>query len=124
MDFIWGQAASVWITKSDIKTIGDGFITASGRSTDDASWFVIDQSNVTGSGQLYLGRPWRPYARVVFQYTSLDANIVEDGWSVWTDSDPRTSNILFGEHSNTGYVIPAADIEIPDTDTMRFLTFH
>jgi pectinesterase len=116
VDFIFGQAASIWITKSVIRTIGDGFIAASGRSTDDATWFVIDQSSVKGSGQLYLGRPWRTHARVVFQYTSLDVNIVEGGWSIWTPSDPRTSDIIFGEHLNTGCVTSAADIEMPSTD--------
>jgi hypothetical protein len=123
VDFIFGRGASLWITKSVIRTIGKGFITASGRSTDDASWYVINQSNVTGSGQLYLGRPWRPYARVVFQHCAIGGNVVKEGWSIWTPDDPRTSDILFGEYLNTGYVTPASkDIGIPSTDIERIGT--
>ncbi|KAF8601287.1 putative pectinesterase precursor, partial [Ceratobasidium sp. AG-I] len=64
-DFIFGQRASLWITGSTIETIGTGWITASGRSTEDAAYYIIDKSNITGTGTQYLGRPWRNYARVV-----------------------------------------------------------
>ena len=106
----------MWITKSVIRTVGNGYITASGRSTNDASWYVIDQSYVRGQGQVYLGRPWRAFARVVFQYSNLDANIKKEGWSIWSSSDPQTSNVLFGEYSNVGYVTPAAALYMPSTD--------
>ena len=58
-----------------IQTIGDGCITASGRSSNDSNWYVIDSSIVQGTGTAYLGRPWRDYARVVFQNTYLHSNV-------------------------------------------------
>ena len=57
------------------KTVGKGYVTASGRSTDDPNWYVIDNSVVEGSGSTYLGRPWRDFARVVFQNTYLHSNV-------------------------------------------------
>lgn len=54
------------------------------------------------AGAYYLGRPWRPYARVVFQNTALSAVINGEGWRIWNDDDPRTDNVLFGEYNNSG----------------------
>ncbi|KAK0473429.1 pectin lyase-like protein [Armillaria novae-zelandiae] len=82
-DFIFGQRASLWITGSVIKTLGDGWITASGRSSDDDFWYVIDNCEITGAGDAYLGRPWRDYARVVFQNSVLGSNVPSEGWSIW-----------------------------------------
>lgn len=59
VDFIFGQTASIWITGSRLNTIGDGYITASGRSTDDSNYYVINNSTIAGIGKQYLGRPWR-----------------------------------------------------------------
>ena len=72
------------------QTIGNGYITASGRSGDDAFWYVIDNSTIQGSGKTFLGRPWRNYARVVFQKCTLGSNVYvaffsslsAEGWSV------------------------------------------
>ncbi|KAG9016657.1 hypothetical protein FRB90_002648 [Tulasnella sp. 427] len=102
VDFIFGQYGSVWITGGTINTVGTGYVTASGRLSNDSTWYVIDKTTVTGTGQVYLGRPWRNYARVVFQNDYLDSNIVPAGWKNWSDTDPRTDKILFGEYNNTG----------------------
>ena len=112
MDLIWGERARAWITHSDIRTIGDGFITASGRDSDDGGWYVIDHSNVSAQGNVFLGRPWEPYARAAFQYSYLCENIVPAGWSIWSESTPQTGNVFFAEYSNTGCVTLAAAIDI------------
>ncbi|KAG8728022.1 hypothetical protein FRC11_011936 [Ceratobasidium sp. 423] len=77
-----GQESSIWITKSTIETVASGYITASGRNSDDANYYVIDNSTIQGTGSCYLGRPWREYARVVFQNSNLGGNIVAAGWKV------------------------------------------
>ncbi|KAI0074491.1 pectin lyase-like protein [Panus rudis PR-1116 ss-1] len=98
-DFIFGQRGSIWITNSVINTVASGWITASGRSSDDPNWYVIDSSTVQGSGTAYLGRPWRDWARVVFQNTFLNSNVPAAGWSVWHD---ETDHVTFAEYKNTG----------------------
>ncbi|KAG8813102.1 hypothetical protein FRC17_001674 [Serendipita sp. 399] len=102
--WIFGMYASVWITKSVVESTGNGYLTASGRNTSDAFWYVIDESAVIGNAknQTYLGRPWRASARVVYQKSYLGDNIKPEGWSQWQATDPRTTWILFGEYKNFG----------------------
>ncbi|KAI0673397.1 pectin lyase-like protein [Trametes maxima] len=102
VDFIFGMRASVWITRSVINTIGSGCITASGRASADGLWYVIDRSTVQGTGTAFLGRPWRDYARVVFQNSVLHSNVPAAGWSVWNTDNPQTDHVTFAEYANTG----------------------
>jgi pectinesterase len=54
------------------------------------------------ANSVYLGRPWRSYARVVYQYTDLSSIISSAGWEQWSSSSPNTGNVYFGEYKNTG----------------------
>ncbi|KAH7334096.1 pectin lyase fold/virulence factor [Rhizoctonia solani] len=101
-DFIFGTQSSIWITKSTIETVASGYITASGRDSDDANYYVIDNSTIKGTGSCYLGRPWREYARVVFQNSNLGSNIVAAGWKNWSDATPNTAHVYYGEYNNSG----------------------
>lgn len=109
-DFIFGEHARAWITNSTIASNGYGWVTASGRTNDsDSSWYVITDSDVTtakgadvADGSVYLGRPWRDYARVAFQRCSLGSSINETGWGVWSDGIPQTDHVTFEEYSNSG----------------------
>ncbi|KAK0450389.1 pectin lyase-like protein [Desarmillaria tabescens] len=101
-DFIFGQTASLWITGSVIHTLGYGWITASGRSSSDSNWYVIDSSEISGTGDAYLGRPWKNYARVVFQKSYLHSNVPAAGWSIWNTGDERTDHVTFAEYGNSG----------------------
>ncbi|KAI0690978.1 pectin lyase-like protein [Cytidiella melzeri] len=107
-DFIFGMQASIWITNSVINTVASGFITASGRSSDDPNWYVIDHSTIQGTGTAFLGRPWRDFARVVFQNSVLGSNVPPAGWSVWNTRrvwhprSPLTDHVTFAEYNNSG----------------------
>ncbi|QRV99513.1 pectinesterase [Ceratobasidium sp. AG-Ba] len=107
-DFIFGQRASLWFTGGTIETIGNGWITASGRSSEDANYYVIDKCTITGTGTQYLGksalfrRPWRNYARVIFQNSNIGSQVQAAGWTQWSTATPNTDHILFGEYNNSG----------------------
>lgn len=109
-DFIFGQEGLVWIANSTIAASGAGCITASGRdSSDSDSYYVITDSTVTtasgadvSEGDVYLGRPWREYARVVYQRTVLPDIINSAGWRVWNTDDTRTDGVTFEEYDNSG----------------------
>lgn len=110
-DFIFGQEALAWFDACDIRVLAAslGYITASGRASDDSSYYVINNSTVAAvsgadvpSGAYYLGRPWRDYARVAFQLTSMTDVVNSAGWSEWSSSEPNTDHVSFGEYDNTG----------------------
>ncbi|CAE7107330.1 unnamed protein product [Rhizoctonia solani] len=102
VDFIFGQQGAIWITGSTINTIGNGYITASGRSSEDSTYYVIDKCSITGTGRQYFGRPWRNYARVVVQNSKIGGHIQPAGWSAWSSATPNTNHVLFGEFNNSG----------------------
>ncbi|KAK0709653.1 family 8 carbohydrate esterase [Lasiosphaeria miniovina] len=111
-DFIFGQHAPAWFEKCDIRVLSAsmGYITASGRSSSsDPNYYVFNSCSIAAAagsnvadGAFYLGRPWRAYARVVMQKTSMTSVVNPAGWRIWNAGDERTSNVLFGEHANTG----------------------
>ncbi|CUA75097.1 Pectinesterase [Rhizoctonia solani] len=102
VDFVFGQHASIWITKSTINSVGSGAITASGRTSNDANYYVIDSCTVQGTGTVYLGRPWGNYARVVFQNSNIGSQVQAAGWEIWSSTSPNTDNVYFGEYNNSG----------------------
>jgi pectinesterase len=111
-DFIFGQKAKAWFDGVDIRVLAasSGFITANGRSSaDNPSYYVINKSTVAAkagaavqAGAYYLGRPWRNYARVVFQSTSMTNVVNAAGWTKWNTGDERTDKVEFGEYANSG----------------------
>ena len=48
-----------------------------------------------------LGRPWRPYSRVVYIHTELSADVTAQGWNAWgkTAGAPLA---YYAEFENTG----------------------
>ncbi|CAM8998079.1 unnamed protein product [Rhodiola kirilowii] len=108
VDFIFGAAQSVY-QDSTIYVVGDalngaGYITAQGRDNPNSpSWFIFIGGKVIGKGKTYLGRPWRPYARVLFYETYLSDIVVPDGWSPWDrNSHQSLGNTVFSEYKCSG----------------------
>ncbi|KAG6951459.1 hypothetical protein JG688_00013724 [Phytophthora aleatoria] len=105
VDFVFGSKATAWFESCDIETVGKGCITANGRSSEDnPSYYVFNNARVYGSnpeGSSYLGRPWRSFARVVWQNSELSEVINPLGWSAW-DATSDTNDVHFREFNNTG----------------------
>ncbi|KAJ7660444.1 carbohydrate esterase family 8 protein [Mycena rosella] len=110
-DFIWGQHARAWFQRSVIASTAAGSVTADGPSdASDDSIFVINKSSLIVSsaetssltGQVYLGRPWTEFARVVYTSCTLGAHINPAGWSIWSTATPNTADVLFAEFGSTG----------------------
>ncbi|KAK0388547.1 hypothetical protein NLU13_4790 [Sarocladium strictum] len=111
-DFIFGQRASSWFERADIRVLAKslGYVTANGRDSDgNPSYYVFDHSRISAangnsvpSGAYYLGRPWRSYSRVVFQRTDMTSVVHPAGWRIWNADQPNTSNVYYGEYRNTG----------------------
>lgn len=69
--------------KATLKESGSpGFVTAQSRdSPNNPSGFVFRGGSVAGNGQVYLGRPWGPYSRVIFWGTYFSSVVTPEGWN-------------------------------------------
>ena len=105
VDFIFGLRAIAWFDKIDIETIGPGYITANGReAANNTSFYVFNEVKVTGTSgpkSTVLGRPWRPYSRVVFQKSYLGDVVKPEGWVRW-DAVQSLANVFYAEYKNSG----------------------
>lgn len=89
VDFIFGDA-NAFFDRCEIRALAhpEILITAHSRTAagqDKA--YVFDRCRITadpGAGTIYLGRPWRDYARVIFMNTQMDAPVHPQGWREWT----------------------------------------
>ena len=109
VDFIFGDAAAMF-SRCRIHSKGPGYVTAQSRTyPEQTSGFVFDRCELTGenTGQgVYLGRPWRPYSRVVYQRCTLGAHIRPEGWSVWNGNNNH-EHAYYAEYESQG---PGANV--------------
>jgi len=88
VDFIFGNAAAVF-DNNEIHIIRPGYLTAQSRtSLDQNTGYVFRRAHITaedlGDKGFYLGRPWRPFARVVFLSSEMPTTLSPQGWAPWT----------------------------------------
>ncbi len=120
VDFIFGNATAVF-DHDEIHADEPGYLTAQSRtSPEQTTGYVILDSKVTGEAEpaegaapgaaeatarhrdtISLGRPWRPYARVVYINTELPADVIPQGWSAWGNRDPAPL-AYYAEYRSTG----------------------
>lgn len=84
-DFIFGQATVIF-KNCTIKSLANSYITAAATEADKPYGFVfLDCQLIAKEGitKVYLGRPWRPYAKTVFINTEMGKHIVPEGWNPW-----------------------------------------
>ncbi|KAH6786784.1 Pectin lyase-like superfamily protein [Perilla frutescens var. hirtella] len=88
VDFIFGAGQSQYQSCTiSIAAPNGGYITAQARGVpEDSSGFVFNSCNIVGRGRVYLGRPWRDYARVLFYNTSMSNVVSPQGWFASTVS--------------------------------------
>ncbi|GMF30545.1 unnamed protein product [Phytophthora lilii] len=76
-----------------------------GRESESSpASYVFNRARVFGSSGVnstVLGRPWRPYARVIWQNSELGDVVKPEGWTTW-DSTSSTANVTFKEYNNSG----------------------
>jgi pectinesterase len=65
---------------------------------------VFRGCTITSSGdatRVYLGRPWRPFAKTVFIECNLGAHILPEGWHNWSKPDAEKTS-FYAEYKSTG----------------------
>lgn len=102
-DFIFGEA-TVLFEKCTIHCKGDSYITAASTAQGKPFGFVFFRCTLRADPQVkkvYLGRPWRIYARVAFLYCEMGAFVNAQGWHNW-DKPESDKTTFFAEYKNTG----------------------
>ncbi|KAB1209457.1 Pectinesterase PPME1 [Morella rubra] len=99
VDFIFGNGKSVYMNTA-IKSVARslGVITAQAVGGDTNSGFIFIHCNITGSGDMYLGRAWKETSRVVFAYTYMGPLINKTGWM----RGALQKSVYYGEYQCTG----------------------
>eukprot|EP00250_Pteridium_aquilinum_P008796 c18214_g1_i2 orf=306-1379(-) len=110
IDFIFGHGQSTYkgcelYVKAQPGYLS-GSITAQNRDDSrDAGGFVFVECKIGGTGEVFLGRAWGAYSRVIFMYTYMSSIITPEGWSDWGNPS-RRSTAFYGEYKCYG---PGAD---------------
>mgnify|MGYP001348797468 FL=1 len=102
-DFIFGRATAVF-DQCQIHSKSDSYITAASTPEGISHGFVFLNATLTadeGVDEVYLGRPWRDFARTVFINTDMGPHIKPEGWHNWSKPDAEHT-VLYGEYNSRG----------------------
>jgi pectinesterase len=102
VDFIFG-AATDWFERGEIHCVRDGYITAASTPVEQPHGFVFSHMKISGEPgvKIYLGRPWRPYARTIFLHCDMSETVRPEGWHNWNKPDAEQTS-FYGEFESSG----------------------
>lgn len=102
-DFIFGWAIGVF-SQCRLHSKKNSYITAASTPQGQSSGYTFLGCTLTADplvDEVYLGRPWRPYAQTIFIGCRLGGHIRPEGWHNWK----KTSNeatAWYAEFNNSG----------------------
>jgi pectinesterase len=115
VDFIFGNSAAVF-ENSEIHIIRPGYLTAQSRLLpQEKTGYVFHHSRITAEDLhgkfFYLGRPWRPYSRVVFLDCEMPASLSPQGWSPWNPPWNPGDSFATTYYAERGSIGPGAMVQ-------------
>jgi pectinesterase len=105
-DFIFGPSTAVF-QNCTIRAKSNSYITAASTTPGKKFGYVfLDCKIIADSGvtKLFLGRPWRAYARTVFLRCELPKQIAPEGWNNW--GNPQNESTTFMRNLKTPAKVP------------------
>lgn len=113
VDFIFGPNTAYFyrceIFSKKLQSENTAYITAASTPAGQTYGFVFSHCNLTGDADresVYLGRPWRDFAKTAFLECRLGAHIAKEGWSNWGRVGAE-ANLNYIEYQNTGPGAPS-----------------
>lgn len=103
VDFIFG-ASTCLFDSCIIYGKNSGYYTAASTPANKKYGYVFRHCNITGNaaaGSFYLGRPWRPDAKVVIINSELSNMVKPEGWHNWDKKDNEQTT-YYAEYNNKG----------------------
>jgi pectinesterase len=102
-DFIFGKA-TVLFENCTIHSKKNSYITAASTPENVAYGFVFKNCKLTADEavtEVYLGRPWRIFAKTVFIHCEMGKHIQPTGWHNWNKPEAETSS-FYAEYNCFG----------------------
>ncbi len=128
IDFIFGGATACFercrlhsILRDGEDAI-QGYVTAASTPKEQPYGYVFYQCELTGDcpkGSVYLGRPWRDYAKTVFCSCTFGAHIHPAGFHDW--NKPQTHGTVFYAEYNCRYSDGSPAAHCAQSDFIREL---
>jgi pectinesterase len=103
VDFIFGSSTALF-ENCHIHSKTDGYITAASTPKWVAYGYVFKDCKLTAdkaATKIYLGRPWRDFAKTVFINCEMDSHILPEGWNNWGRPETEKST-FFAEFGSKG----------------------
>ncbi|KAF1299168.1 pectin esterase [Enterococcus sp. JM4C] len=106
IDFIFGGAQAIFESCQlhSLDKDGAGFITAASTSKTQAEGYLFENCYLSAESQakkVFLGRPWRPYAKTTFKHSYFGSHIAAEGWDNWGNPKNEQS-VRYHEIDNYG----------------------
>lgn len=108
VDFIFGGATAYFeeceIHSRTRGTNPDGYVTAASTPEGREFGYVFDRCRFTSDcapETVYLGRPWRNFAKTVILNSELGPHIKKEGWHDWNKEEARVQT-FYAEYNNFG----------------------
>lgn len=103
-DFIFGWSTAVFEDCEIHSKKGGSYITAASTTEDTDHGFLFINCRFTaekGVADIYLGRPWRPFAQTVIINSFLGDHIHPEGWHNWNKPHAESTS-FYAEYNNHG----------------------
>ena len=107
-DFLFGSA-QLFLDRCHIHCKRNSYITAASTPPGREFGFAIFDTKITaepGVDRMYLGRPWRNFAKTVFIDCEMGDFILPEGWQNWGKPEAERL-VLYAEHNTTGTDVSA-----------------
>lgn len=102
-DFIFGSATALF-ENCTIHSKTDSYITAASTPEWVEYGYVFKNCKLTaaeGVTKVYLGRPWRDFAKTVFINTEMGEHIIPEGWHNWNRGNAEKT-VFYAEYGSFG----------------------
>ena len=103
-DYIFGAGTAVFENCVIYSKETASYVTAASTPQQNEFGFVFINSKIVGDAKeksVYLGRPWRPFAKTVFIDCEINSTIKPEGWHNWSKPDAEKTT-FYGEYNSKG----------------------
>lgn len=103
-DYIFGAGIAVFENCTIYSKKNASYVTAASTIEGNEFGYVFINCNLTGDADVnsvYLGRPWRPFAKTVYINCAIDSTIKLEGWHNWGKSDAEKTT-FYAEYNSKG----------------------